>query len=410
MQINPTLPQDEFIFSNSQFPAFVGGFGSGKTEALIVRSIIGKINNPTTDRAFYEPTYDLIRMIAWPRFEEILSNLEIPYRLHKSPINVLHIEGCGKIIFRSMDVPQRIIGYEVGDSDVDELDTLKKDDAQEVWRRILSRNRQKKAEGKNTVAVATTPEGFKFVYDLWEVKSPEGYEIIRAPTYSNPHLPDGYIESLKDTYPEQLIDAYIEGKFVNLTFGSVYKNFQRDINSTDEQVLEGETLYIGQDFNVGEMASVVAVRRVNGWHAVDELVGIYDTPQLIDTLINRYPMSKINIYPDASGRSRKTVDASKSDIALLEQAGLSVRAKKQNPPVKDRILAVNGAFDSGKLYVNLDKCPNLVKSLEQQTYDKNGEPDKTSGLDHNVDALGYFVHYEMPIVKPVANISFDFAV
>src|SRR5690606_16594998 len=143
MEINPTVPQDRFIFSEAKYPAFVGGFGSGKTEALIVRSLIGKIRQPKTDRAFYEPTYDLIRMIAWPRFEEMLTSLNIPYRLTKHPHNVLDIHGCGRIIFRSMDTPGRIIGYEVGDSDVDELDTLKRDDAAEVWRRILSRNRQK---------------------------------------------------------------------------------------------------------------------------------------------------------------------------------------------------------------------------------------------------------------------------
>jgi hypothetical protein len=48
----------------------------------------------------------------------------------------------------------------------------------------------------------------------------KGYEIIQAPTASNPHLPDGYIDSLKDIYPSQLLDAYLEGKFVNLTSGN----------------------------------------------------------------------------------------------------------------------------------------------------------------------------------------------
>ena len=43
MQINPTAPQDKFIFSLSKYPAIVAGFGAGKTEALIVRAILGKI-------------------------------------------------------------------------------------------------------------------------------------------------------------------------------------------------------------------------------------------------------------------------------------------------------------------------------------------------------------------------------
>ena len=49
--------------------------------------------------------------------------------------------------------------------------------------------------------------------------------------------------------------------------------------------------------------------------------------------------------------------------------------------------------------VHLQHCPELVESLEKQSFDKNGEPDKASGLDHIVDAAGYFIAYRYPIVK-----------
>ena len=60
----------------------------------------------------------------------------------------------------------------------------------------------------------------------------------------------------------------------------------------------------------------------------------------------------------------------------------------------------NAAFHEGKLKINLRKCPNLVQALEQQPYDKNGEPDKGQGLDHPNDGLGYFVNWTMPVKKP----------
>jgi len=128
-QILPTKPQYDYITAKDPFPALVAGFGAGKTEAAIKRSIIGKLQYPTCNRGFYEPTYDLIRMIAFPRFEEALTELGIPYRLYKSPLNYISIEGKGNIFFRSMDNPGRIIGYEHADADIDELDTLKIDDA-----------------------------------------------------------------------------------------------------------------------------------------------------------------------------------------------------------------------------------------------------------------------------------------
>lgn len=409
-QINPTLPQYRYMMSEARFPALVAGFGAGKTEAAILRSIFGLISNPGTNRGFYEPTYDLIRVIAWPRFEEILTALGIPYKLQKTPINQITISGCGAIIFRSMENPNRIVGYEHADADIDELDTLTKANAAHVWRQVIARNRQHKPTGKpNTIGVTTTPEGFRFVYDAW-MKSPKpGYEIIQAPTHSNPHLPDGYIQSLRDIYPSQLLTAYLEGQFVNLTQGTVYSGYSRAEKNSVETIQSGEPLYIGCDFNVTKQCAVVYVRRGSQWHCVDELIDMYDTPDMIRIIHDRYQGHPIYIYPDASGRARKTVNASTSDIALLEQAGFSVRAKKSNPAVKDRIMATNAAFENGLLFVNALKCNVVAESFEQLAYDNNGEPDKKSGLDHAVDAATYPIAYELPIVKPVAHIPINFS-
>jgi hypothetical protein len=148
------------------------------------------------------------------------------------------------------------------------------------------------------------------------------------------------------------------------------------------------------------MASVVFVERANGLHAVAELTGITDTPHLIETLREKWPGRSIEIYPDASGKSRKTVDASRSDLTLLRTAGYLVKARETNPPVKDRILAVNTGFSQGRLWVNDAKCPRYAESLEKQAYDDNGEPDKKSGHDHLNDGGGYCVHWRMPVRKP----------
>ena len=410
MELAPTSPQYKYITTNARFPAFVAGFGAGKTEAAVLRSVLGLIANKGTNRGFYEPTYDLIRMIAWPRFEAVLNQLGVSYTLHKSPLNMISVQGYGNIYFRSMDNAQRIIGYEHADADIDELDTLKMDDAAYAWRQIMARNRQKK-EGRNTIGVTTTPEGFKFVYETWKKSPKDGYEIIQAPTRSNPHLPEGYIESIQDSYPEHLLSAYLEGNFVNLTSGTVYASYDRIAHRSSETIREKEPLFIGCDFNVTQQAATVYVQRAGGaeWHAVAELVNMYDTPEMVRIIKDRWQSEghKIYIYPDASGGSRKTVNASLSDIALLEQAGFYVRAKKTNPAVKDRIMATNSAFESGRIRVNDSACPTVANCLEQQAY-KNGEPDKTSGNDHQNDATTYPIAYEMPIIKPVSAVKFAF--
>lgn len=414
-QIAPTKPQFDYITAQEPFPALVSGFGAGKTEAAVKRAIIGKLIYPTLNRGFYEPTYDLVRMIAFPRFEEALTDLGIPYRLFKSPLNYIQIEGAGKIFFRSMDTPNRIIGYEHADADIDELDTLKAEDAADVWRRISSRNRQVKPDGAlNTIGVTTTPEGFKFVYKTWKKDPKQGYRIIQAKTTSNPHLPDGYVDSLMAIYPEQLITAYINGEFVNLTSGTIYIGFDRTLNNTNRTWNGKEPVYIGMDFNVGKMAAIVHVKDKDGPKAVDQIVNGYDTPDMIRIIKDRYRDCSISVYPDASGGSRKSVNASITDIAELESAGFRVVANKKNPFVKDRINAMNKAFCDGSgnrsYKVNVAMCPDYADSLEQQVWGASGEPDKTQNKDHTNDAGGYFISHDYPIIKPVANVDFRFAI
>jgi hypothetical protein len=408
VQIDLTGPQFDFVEAPDQFPAMVAGFGAGKTHAAVWRAIRLKLQYPKQNVAYYLPTYDLVRTIGFPRFAETLETIGIPHKTNKGD-NVIEFGEWGTIIFRTMDTPERIIGYEVADSLVDELDTLPMEKARGAWNKIISRNRQKKPDGSlNTVGVATTPEGFRFVYDRWVKNAAPGYRIIKAATQSNAkNLPAGYIDSLRASYPSNLLAAYLDGEFVNLTAGSVYPSFDRAESGSTETVKDGETLHIGMDFNVLHGACVVFVLRDGHPHAVDEMTELYDTPAMIDTIRSRYPGRTIFAYPDASGKNRKSQDASAADIALLRQAKMTVLAPNANPAVKDRVMAVNamlgGADKPRKLKINLDRCPGLVEAFEKQAYDKNGEPDKTSGLDHVTDAAGYFIHYKYPIARTVAQ-------
>lgn len=403
MKVKLTRPQYEFVTAQEQFPAMVAGFGSGKSHAAIWRTLYLKRAYPTCDVAYYLPTYDLVARMAMPRFEETLESVGASFKINKND-SLISIQNGGSIILRTMDNPARIVAYEVADSICDELDTLATDKARDVWNKVIARNRQKKPDGAlNTVGVATTPEGFRFVYERWQKNPALGYRLIKASTYSNAaNLPDGYIDSLRSSYPANLLAAYLDGEFVNLTAGSVYPDFDRALNASAETIQTSEPLHIGMDFNVGRMAAVVFVLRGGDPHAVDELTGLLDTPAMIAAIKARYSGHSIRVYPDASGGGRRSNNASESDIALLREARFTVLAPSANPPVKNRVLALNQLIHSeGKrrLRVNPDRCPAFVEGLEKQAYDKNGEPDKTSGHDHVNDAAGYFIHYSFPIVS-----------
>ena len=407
-----TPSQKDFIYSTDPFPAFVGGFGSGKTAAGIARLMRLKRYCPEQDVAYYLPTYPLIQDIAFQRFPALFERNGIPFKLNQQKA-VLETD-LGRIIFRNMEQPDRIVGYEVAHSVVDELDTLPIEKARSVWNKIIARNRQKAITigGKavpNTVAVATTPEGFRFVYDRWVKNKADGYVLFKAKTSDNAaNLPEDYIRNLQNSYSSSLLAAYLDGEFVNLTAGSIYPEFDRKLNITFATIENREPLHIGVDFNVNNMSAVVCVIRNNDPLALDELSGVRDTPTLIRILQERFAGHQITVYPDASGGATKSVNASLSDITLLRSAGFTVLANSKNPAVKDRVMAMNQMiYSQGKrrLLVNPDKCPNVIEGLERQAYAKNGEPDKSSGFDHLNDAIGYFIAYKYAIGRGTVSFA-----
>ena len=394
-----TDTQRAFVTCTDPYPCFVGGFGSGKTAAAMARAMALKVMCREQSVAYYLPTYPLIEDIAFQRFPELCEKRGWAFKLNKQSA-VMEFPGAGRLIFRNMEQPERIVGYEVAHSVVDEIDIMPTDKARNAWNKIIARNRQK-CGMPNTVGVATTPEGFKFVYERWERNPAQGYRLFRASTEDNAHnLPDGYIDNLRNSYPANLLAAYLDGQFVNLTSGSIYAEFDRALNRSTETIQVSEPLHIGMDFNVGQMAGAVFVLRDGDPHGVDEITGVLDTPAMIATIKSRYQGHSIMVYPDASGGGRRSNNASESDISLLRSAGFTILAPAANPPVKNRILAMNQMIHCEgvrRLKVNVDRCPMLVEALEKQAYDKNGEPDKTSGLDHINDACGYFVHYRYPV-------------
>jgi hypothetical protein len=410
-----TKPQDEFLNLANKYRAFIGGYGSGKTWVEGQAECEHYWEWPKVNQGYFAPTYSIIRDIYYPTIEEVAFSMGLNVDIKQGNHEVHFYSGRqyrGTTICRSLDHPQTIVGFKIGRASIDELDTLSIIKAEDCWRKIIARMRYKVDGLRNGIDIGSTPEGFRFCHKLFVQlvqENPElskNYGLIQASTYDNEaNLPTDYIPSLKEIYPAELIEAYINGQFVNLTSGTVFRNYDRIRCNSNEFIRDSEPLFIGQDFNVQKMASAIFVQRPDGYHAVAELKDVFDTPDVIKIIQEKYKGHRILIYPDASGKSRKTVDASKSDIALLTQAGFAVRVNASNPAIKDRILATNKAFEAGKIKVNAKACPTLARCLEQQAYDDNGEPDKTSGFDHMNEAFSYFVAYEFPVIKPMTRIK-----
>lgn len=419
MQVSLNNPQTDFLEMPQKYRAFVAGFGSGKTWVGSSAQCIHYLEHPRVPQGYFSPTYSLIRDIFYPTIEEVAFEFNMTTKVRSGDKEVDFYKGrkyYGTTICRTMDNPANIIGFKIGRALVDELDVLKTNKAEQAWNKIIGRLRFKKQDVRNGIDVTTTPEGFKFTYNRFKKtveKKPglgETYAFMRASTYDNEkNLPDDYIQSLLDSYPSQLIQAYLNGQFVNLVSGQVYY-FDKQKYTTDFFHKPYEPIHVGMDFNVRNMSAIINVIRDGIAYAVGEFTSVLDTPTMIDYLKDRYPGCSTTIYPDASGKNTSSKSASLSDLSLLNEAKFSVDAPNKNPFIKDRVNAVNAALEHGKWFINSEQCPVLAESLEQQIYDKNGMPEKSTdnNIDDVNDSAGYFINRKFPIIKPVSSLKVRF--
>lgn len=430
-----TRSQAEFLNLPQLYRLFAGGLGSGKSYIMGLAAVLDAHHSKNAAIGLYEPSWALINDVAMPSVVYWLQQLgyqtDKDYTENKNEHKIISKNPkFGNFVFKTLDNLELLIGYSTSAAHVDEIDTLSLDKAKAAWEAVLSRNRLQlndapkkdsfgndnfkysdlnhRWEYRNRASGYTSPEGYKFCYQRWKVEQHENYACVHGCTRDNPGVSEDYIESRTSHMSEKQRDAYINGHFVNLASETVYYAFNRELHNSKEEVQHGEPIYVGCDFNVGKMAASIYVRRRDEWHLVDEIHHRLDTPDLINEILMRYPNNNVICYPDSTGRHRHSSNASVSNVALLSQSGFSVRAKSTNPAVTDRIAAVNKLFKDNKLFINVSNCPESVRCIEQQSYNKRGEPDKDSGYDHQNDATGYPIAYECPIRKTIFRINYSF--
>lgn len=402
-RIRSDLHPGQLAFVDDQTTSILGvsaGYGAGKTRALCAKAVHLAMANQGFIGVVMEPTGPLIRDIWKTDFDDFLEMYDIPYTFRASPLPEynLHLPGGDtKILCRSFENWKRIIGINGAWILADEIDTVDPNVANKAFPKILGRLR---SGNVRQFAAASTPEGFRWMWQTFaseDGKSREDRRLIRMRTQDNPYLPPDFIERMQANYDPQLLKAYLDGEFVNLTTGQVYDRFDRAKHVSGQcPDISREPLRIGVDFNVGNMSAVIAIRLGKSLYVVDEISGAHDTDALAQKIKAHYPDHKIYVYPDASGGNRST-NATQTDIAILESYGMSNQSPKANPPVRDRVAAVQALLENGKGEVRLKiaaSCVKTIECLELQSYTEKGDPDKDGGYDHMNDALGYLIWRE----------------
>jgi len=247
-----------------------------------------------------------------------------------------------------------------------------------------------------------TPRGFNHFHDLYTYTfDTEGWHGWQFTTAEGGRVTADEITSAKRDMGEREFKQEFLATFESMT-GRVYANFDRSESVIEVEDTKGDLL-VGMDFNVDPMSAVCSVKAGNQLHIIDEIVmGDSNTELMAQELKQKYPKRLITVYPDPSGRARKTSSpVGRTDFAILSNAGFEVRAPRAASPVVDRINTVQAALKNAdgdrRIYAH-PRCKHLVKALDGLTYvEGSHQPDKSGGLDHITDALGYLVMGEMPL-------------
>ncbi|NIH77418.1 hypothetical protein FHV99_004670 [Ochrobactrum sp. P20RRXII] len=393
-----------------RFRVVVAGRRWGKTR-LSQTCLITAAGNPKSLVWYVAPTYQMARDIMWDELKAA-----VPQAWMARPPNetrmIIYLLNGARIQLKGADKPDTLRGVGLTFVVIDEAQDIRETTWQEVLLPTL-------ASTNGRALIIGTPKAYNWLYDKYVLgqrgdtyKDEKGNIVANEwrswqfPTITSPFIPRAEIEARRADMDPRSFRQEFEASFETMS-GRVYYAFDRNLHVDDLAIDKTLPLYIGMDFNIDPMSAVVLQEQKNGeiW-AIDEIV-LYgsNAEETGDEIMSRYfkYANSMSLYPDPAGNNRNH-DRGESSIDILREQGFKhIYFKRKHPAVQDRVASVNRLLMSadGQVRLRVDrKCKKLIDSLEQTIY-KPGtkEVDKSLGVEHVTDALGYFTDYRHPVRK-----------
>lgn len=298
-----------------------------------------------------------------------------------------------EIMVRSADAAQNSRGIETGWVVFDEAAFME----EESYRIFIGRLRDKR--GPLKARLATTPNGFNWLYDLFkgEKHDPTRYGLIHSKTSENRHLDSDYTAMLASSYSQKFLAQELDGEFVSLGGSRVYE-FDRKKHVKECKHLftnsSSQQLFIACDYNVQNFPAIVGFLENNTIYVIGEiyLQDGADVRMMANAINARYKHFSPILVADHTGNTKRDIiNIKQTAYGIFKEEGITTHPF-HNPNVYKRIANVNGHLFHNRLII-CPSCKYLIKDLELVEYKKGGsnEIDKTSNpsITHCSDALGY---------------------
>ena len=399
----------------SRIKVLQGGYRSGKTVAGVAAVVDMAFRSGGFPILVVEPTYRMVVDVFVATARRMLDAWKLPYVWHKTDkILTIGRRKQVEILCRSADEPRSLEGITAGGLLVDEWELCDVEALTTAMARVSMGPCQQ-------IVLTGTPEGYGPAYEMILAKPSPDVRQWSVTSSANSYLSSTYVESMRQRMDDSTASEKLDG-VRTAKGGRVYGRFDRRVHCVSPVVNRG-TIQIACDFNVRYMHWIVVEtdQSQRTTHVVGEVIKEGGTTtdehaervaQWIAHYLTRtrgrhytrddvYQM-RLQAFVDASGTALRST-STKSDVALLTQAGFRPVHGNANPAVKDRVNTLNVLFRDRRVTVDASAAPVLTRALETQALDRNGDPDKRGDIDHGIDALGYLCHWQWPVHRPRAN-------
>lgn len=378
-----------------------GGAGSGKSYSVAQKILLDRIMQESNHRILVvRKVANTLRVSVFQLFKDLIAQIEEfeNFKINKSDMTITYLPNNSQLLFFGLDDIEKLKSIQgITSIWVEEASETEQGD-------ILELNRRLRGETSSYKQIILT---FNPISHLHWLKSHffdnplSKCSIFRTTYKDNKFIDDEYKQEIEDiaNYDIQQYNIYALGEWGVLNQNVVYFNYDYKKHFTDKTIDDFEILHCGVDFNIGGSVCVVCGVVNNVVYVVDGFSS-HDTQEMAINLTSRYKNKKLILYPDASG-AKETTNASQSDIAILNQNGLTVYSNAANPAIRDRVNAMNRKLSKDELLIN-QRLEKLNYSLQTQAWATNGKPEKYDNhqggsIDDWNDALGYLVAYMFPI-------------
>lgn len=430
----------DFHNSNARVKAYMGPMGSGKSTAaieenrflmeeskvplrfLVLRESFRQLNDSTRktfEEWFPEPVSHWNEtgkkyLVTWPNIEKKYLTHEFHFRHARraqEASNLLSTEYAGIWLEEPVPAFQMTDGI-MGAGLPKEFFTL-----------ALGRQRQRGAPRYTIILTFNPPPMFHWCYEMF-VKPPKaqlekmGFELFRSPPNENKkNLPEGYYETLRAIWPDDMIDRFIDGKCITLYPGKpVFTEFNEQLHFRDAKDLKllNLPMVLALDFGLTPCALFCQITSMGQLRIYRELQmrssGAIDLAEAIrDIMKNEFPGLKIRtIWGDPAGQ-----DESQSDRTTPFQkirAILDVPVQPGDQRIFTRLESVRArakGITDGDMAIVIAKenCMTLMEGLlgaYRYPASQNGligaKPLKNM-FSHLADALQYLCTGEFNVVS-----------